>query len=162
LGIALIKRSAFFLAGLILAASPASANTVVVSKAWVRPTVAGQSVAGAYLDITAKKPARLIAARSSVSPDVQIHWMQMDGEVMRMREVSSIDLPKDTAVSLKPGGYHLMLMQLKKPIRAGETIPLTLVIETRGKRETVKVKALAQASPAKSSDAAHDHAHMHH
>ncbi len=128
----------------------------------MRPTVAGQSVAGAYLDITAKKPARLVAALSPVSPDVQIHWMQMDGEVMRMREVTSIALPKNTPVSLKPGGYHLMLMQLKKPILAGETIPLILVIETHGKRENVKVKALAQATPADGNAPAHDHAHMHH
>ena len=95
--------------------------------------------------------------RSSVSPEVQIHWMQMDGEVMRMREVAGIDLPKNTPVSLKPGGYHLMLLQLKKPIRAGEIIPLTLVIDTHGKRENVKVKALAQALPADGVDAAHVH-----
>lgn len=157
-----MKRVAFFLAGLVLTGPSAWANSVVVGKAWVRSTVPGQSVAGAYLDITARQKARLIAVRSPVSPDVQIHWMQMEGEVMRMREVAGIDLPKDTTVSLKPGGYHLMLMQLKKPILAGETIPLTLVIETRGKRENVKVKALAQASPAEASEAAHVHTHMHH
>lgn len=157
-----MKRMALFCASLMLCAPSAWANSIVVSKAWVRPTVSGQSVAGAYLDITAKQPARLVAVRSSASPDVQIHWMQMDGEVMRMREVDGIDLPKDTPVSLKPGGYHLMLMQLKKPILAGEIIPLTLVIDTHGKRQTVKVKALAQAKPADGNVPAHDHAHMHH
>lgn len=158
-----MKHQTILLAALSMLAFHASwANPVTVSKAWVRPTVPGQSVAGAYLDITAKQPARLVAARSPISPDVQIHWMQMDGEVMRMREVSAIGLPKNTTVSLKPGGYHLMLMQLKKPILAGETIPLTLVIETQGKRQAVKVKALAQANSAESSDAAHDHAHKHH
>lgn len=157
-----MNRIAIFLAGLVLIAPSAWANSVAVSKAWVRPTVPGQTVAGAYLDITAKKTARLIAVRSPVSRDVQIHWMQMDGEVMRMREVSAIDLPKNTQVSLKPGGYHLMLMQLKKPILAGDTIPLTLVIETQGKRENVKVKALAQIAPVDGADAAHDHTHMHH
>lgn len=138
------------------------ASPAVVSHAWVRPTVAGQTVAGAYLDITAKQKSRLIAVRSPVSPQVQIHWMQMDGEVMRMREVAGIDLPKNTKVSLKPGGYHLMLMQLKKPMRTGETIPLTLVIEAQGKRETIRVKALVQSPPDNASGAAHDHAHMHH
>lgn len=157
-----MNRITFLLAGLMLISPSVWANSVVVSKAWVRPTMPGQSVAGAYLDITAKQAAKLVAVRSALSSDVQIHWMQMDGDVMRMREVASIDLPKDATVSLKPGGYHLMLMQLKKPILAGETIPLTLVIETPGKRQTVKVKALAQASPAEASDAAHDHAHMHH
>lgn len=137
------------------------ANPVTVNNAWVRPTVPGQSVAGAYLDITAKQPARLVAASSPMSPDVQIHWMQMDGDVMRMREVSAIDLPKNKTVSLKPGGYHLMLMQLKKPIQAGETVPLTLVIETQRKRQTVTVNALAQQATEDSHNA-HDHGHKHH
>jgi len=157
-----MNRSAFLLAGLLLIAPAAGANAIAVGNAWVRPTMPGQSVAGAYLDITAKKTARLVAVRSPISPDVQIHWMQMDGEIMRMREVGAIDLHKNTTVSLKPGGYHLMLMQLKKPIRAGEVVPLTLVIETQGKRENVKVNALAQTPPAKGAEAAHDHTHMHH
>ncbi|MHB8914778.1 MAG: copper chaperone PCu(A)C [Thiobacillus sp.] len=155
-------RSTFLLASLVFIAPSAWANSIFVSNAWVRPTMPGQSVAGAYLDITAKKTARLVAVRSPISPDVQIHWMQMDGDVMRMREVGAIDLPKHTSVSLKPGGYHLMLMQLKKPIRAGEVVPLTLVIETQGKRENVKVRALAQTPLAKGAEAAHDHSHMHH
>lgn len=138
------------------------ANPVTVNNAWVRPTVPGQSVAGAYLDITAKQPARLVAASSPMSPDVQIHWMQMDGDVMRMREVSAIDLPKNKTVSLKPGGYHLMLMQLKKPIQAGDTVPLTLVIEIKRKRQTVKVNALAQPQATEGSHDAHDHGHKHH
>ena len=146
----------------MLACQVSWANSVSVNKAWVRPTVPGQSVAGAYFDITSKVPARLVAAKSPISPDVQIHWMQMDGEVMRMREVSAIELPKNKTVSLKPGGYHLMLMQLKKPIQAGETVPLTLVIDTRGKRQTVKINALAQSQGTEGSHDAHDHAHMHH
>lgn len=147
-----MKPQTILLAALGMLACQASwANPVTVNKAWVRPTVPGQSVAGAYFDITSKHPARLVAARSPVSPDVQIHWMQMDGDVMRMREVSAIDLPKNTTVSLKPGGYHLMLMQLKKPIQAGQTVPLTLVIETQGKRQTVKVNALAESQPPEGS-----------
>lgn len=146
----------------ILACQASWASPVTVSKAWIRPTAPGQTVAGAYLDILSRQPARLIAASSPVSPDVQIHWMQMDGDVMRMREVTAIELPKNKTVSLKPGGYHLMLMQLKKPIQAGETVPLTLVIETQRKRRTVKVNALAQSQPTEESHDAHDHAHMHH
>ena len=157
-----MKLQTIFLAALSLLAMPSSwANQVNVSNAWVRATVPGQTVAAAYLDITAGETARLVAVRSPISPDVQIHWMQMDGQVMRMREVSGIDLPKNTAVSLKPGGYHLMLLQLKKPIRAGEVVPLRLVIETQGKRQNVKVNALAQISPAKGAEAAHDHTHRH-
>ena len=158
-----MKPLTIFLAALSLLAVPSSwANQVNVSNAWMRATVPGQTVAAAYLDITAEKTARLVAVRSPVSPDVQIHWMQMDGQVMRMRQVGAIDLPKNTAVSLKPGGYHLMLLQLKKPIRAGEVVPLTLVIETQGKRQNVQVKALAQKPPATGAEASHDHAHRHH
>jgi len=70
----------------------------------------------------------------------------MDGDVMRMREVQAIDLPKGKTVSLEPGGYHIMLMNLPKPIAAGEVIPLTLTIESGGKRQTVEVKAEARAA----------------
>ena len=71
--------------------------------------------------------------------------MKMDGDVMRMREVQSIDLPKGKTVSLEPGGFHIMLMNLPKPIAAGDVIPLTLVVESGGKRQTVEVKAQARA-----------------
>lgn len=157
-----MKLQAVLLATLsALAVQISWANPVTVSKAWVRPTLPGQTVAGAYLDITSKHPARLLAARSPLSPDVQIHWMKMEGDVMRMREVASIDLPQGKTVSLKPGGYHLMLMQLNKPIREGDTVPLTLVIETRGKRQTVNTVARAK-STADSSGTMHDHSKMHH
>ena len=157
-----MNRHALLLISLVFIVPSAWANSVIISNAWVRPTMPGQSVAGAYLDITSKQTAKLVAVYSPVSPDVQIHWMQMDGDVMRMREVGAIDLPKNTPVSLKPGGYHLMLMQLKKSIHAGESVPLTLVIETQGKRESVKVNALAQKPPATGAEAAHDHTHTHH
>jgi len=71
--------------------------------------------------------------------------MSMDGGVMRMHEVKAIDLPKGKTVSLQPGGFHIMLMNLKKPIAAGDVIPLTLVVESGGKRQTVEVKAEARA-----------------
>ena len=155
-----MKPKTIFLAALsVLAAQSAWANPVVVSKAWVRPTVAGQAVAAAYMDITARESARLIAVRSPISPSVQIHSMQMDGDIMRMREVPSLDLPKNRAVSLKPGGYHLMLMKLKKPIQAGDKIPLTLIVETNGKREKVSVEAIAQKNTA--DEASHHHGHTH-
>lgn len=105
-----MKPQTIFLAALSLFAfQSAWANPLVVSKAWVRTTVPGQSVSGAYMEITAEKTARLIAVRSPITPSVEIHFMQMDGDIMRMRKVHALDLPKNRAVSLKPGGYHLML-----------------------------------------------------
>ena len=135
------------------------AGPLVASKAWVRPTMPGQTVAAAYMDLTAQEPATLVAVHSPVSSKVEIHFMQMDGDVMRMRALKQLDLPKNTPVSLSPGGYHLMLTRLKKPIQAGDVVPLTLVIKTKQRRERVTVNATAQAS---TPDEAGSHEHSHH
>lgn len=135
------------------------AESIVASKAWVRATAPGQTVAAAYMEITAHEPARLIAVRSPISPKVEIHFMQMDGDVMRMRAVKQLDLPKNTVVSLSPGGYHLMLTRLKKPIRAGDVVPLTLVVKTKQRRELITINATAQASTPDEAAASHEHRH---
>ncbi|MEW6118868.1 MAG: copper chaperone PCu(A)C [Pseudomonadota bacterium] len=124
---------------------PAAAAGVSVSDAWARATMPGQKVSGAYMKIRSDADARLVAASSPTVPRVEVHEMRMDGDVMRMREVKAIDLPKGKMVSLEPGGYHIMLMNLKQPIVAGETIPLTLTIESGGKKQAVEVKAEARA-----------------
>lgn len=128
----------------VLAAPSAWAANVSVSDAWARATMPGQKVSGAYMKLTSDADAKLVGASSPAVPRVEVHEMKMDGDVMRMREVKSIDLPKGKTVSLEPGGYHIMLMNLAKPIAAGEVIPLTLTIESGGKRETVEVKAEAR------------------
>ena len=129
-----------------LAAQPALSATISVTDAWARVTMPGQPVSGAYMNIQSDADARLISASSPLIPQVEVHEMKMDGDMMRMREVKSIDLPKGKTVSLQPGGYHIMLMNLKKPITAGEIIPLALVIESGGKQQTVEVKAEARAA----------------
>ncbi|HBU30265.1 MAG: hypothetical protein A2X71_09760 [Thiobacillus sp. GWE1_62_9] len=131
---------------LVSAASlPAWAANVSVTDAWARATMPGQKVSGAYMQIQSDADARLLGASSPAVPRVEVHEMKMDGDVMRMREVQSIDLPKGKTVSLEPGGFHIMLMNLPKPIAAGDVIPLTLVVESGGKRQTVEVKAQARA-----------------
>jgi len=137
-----------------LAAQAAWAANISVTDAWARATMPGQPVSGAYMQIQSDADARLLGAFSTVVPRVEVHEMNMDGGVMRMREVKSIDLPKGKTVTLEPGGYHIMLMNLKKPIAAGDVIPLTLVVESGGKRQTVEVKAKARAMDAMQ--------HMHH
>jgi len=129
-----------------LAAQSAWAVNISVTDAWARATMPGQPVSGAYMNIQADADARLVSASSPAVPRVEVHEMKMDGDVMRMREVKAIDLPKGKTVSLEPGGYHIMLMNLKKPITAGEIIPLTLVIESGGKQQSVEVKAEARAA----------------
>ena len=128
----------------VLMASRAWAANVSVSDAWARATMPGQKVSGAYMKLTADADAKLVGATSPAVPRVEVHEMRMDGDVMRMREVQAVDLPKGKTVSLEPGGYHIMLMNLAKPIAAGEVIPLTLTIESGGKRQTVEVKAEAR------------------
>ena len=134
-------------AALFLSASlPAWAANVSVTDAWARATVPGQKVSGAYMQIRADADARLVGATSPVVPRVEVHEMKMDGDVMRMREVQAIDLPKNKTVALTPGGYHIMLMNLQKPLAAGEVVPITLVIEADGKRHTVEVQAEVRAA----------------
>jgi periplasmic copper chaperone A len=144
-------------AALMVAASlPAGAANVSVSDAWARATMPGQKVSGAYMQIQSDVDARLVSASSPAVPRVEVHEMKMDGDVMRMREIKAIDLPKGKTVSLEPGGFHIMLMNLAKPIAAGDVIPLTLVIESGGKRQNVEVKAEARA-PGGSSMQHHHH-----
>jgi copper(I)-binding protein len=129
-----------------LAAQPALSATISVTDAWARATMPGQPVSGAYMNIQADADARLISVSSSLIPQVEVHEMKMDGDVMRMRKVKAIDLPKGKTVSLRPGGYHIMLMNLKQPIAVGEIVPLALVIESGGKQQIVEVKAEARAA----------------
>lgn len=131
------------LTGLLL--SPALAQ-VTVKDAWVRATVPQQKATGAFMQLTATKDTRLVSASSSAVPVVEVHEMTMDSNVMKMRQIPALALPAGKAVELKPGGYHLMLLDLKQPIKAGDTLPLTLVFEDKaGKRETVEIKAEVRA-----------------
>jgi len=139
-----------------MAAQSAWAANLSVTDAWARATMPGQKVSGAYMQLQSDADARLVSASSPAVPRVEVHEMKMDGDVMRMREVKSIELPKGKTVSLEPGGYHIMLMNLTKPIAAGEVIPLTLVVESGGKRQTIEVKAEARAP---GSGAMSHHAH---
>jgi copper(I)-binding protein len=128
-----------------VSAWPASAD-VTVQHAWVRATVPGQRVAGAYMDIATTRDARLVAVHSPLAAYVDIHLMQMDGAVMRMREVATLELPRNRVTTLQPGGYHLMLTQLKTPIHVGDIVPLTLTIVSDGHRELLKIKAVARGT----------------
>ncbi|WP_396268015.1 copper chaperone PCu(A)C [Ideonella sp.] len=128
-----------------LAASPAWAQTTV-KDAWVRGTVAQQKATGAFMTLTNAQGGKLLSAASPVAGVVEVHEMKMDGNVMKMAAIPSLDLPAGKAVELKPGGYHVMLMDLKQPLKDGESVPLTLTIQGKdGKKETVEVKAPIKA-----------------
>jgi VCBS repeat-containing protein len=131
--------------GLTLLAAAAQAQTTVKDP-WVRGTVAQQKATGMFAQITSTAGGKLVSASSPVAGVVEIHEMSMDNNVMKMRAVPALDLPAGKAVELKPGGYHVMLLDLKQQLKAGDTVAVTLVVEGKdGKRETVEVKAPVKA-----------------
>jgi copper(I)-binding protein len=152
-----MKRS--LIAGLLLVAATTaqaqSAAPVTVKDAWVRATVPSQKTTGAFMQLTSPEGTRLVEARSSAAGVVEIHEMAMVDNVMKMRAVPGVDLPPGKTVELKSGGYHMMLMDLKSQVRAGDSVPLTLVFEGKDKkRQTVEVKAVARPlnTPAKADE----------
>ena len=122
----------FAKAGLAIAltvvSSLASAQTaaVKVDGAWARATVQGQKGTGAFMTLTAKEGTQLVGVSSPAAGVAEVHEMKMENDVMKMRAVAGLDLPAGQAVSLKPGGYHLMLMDLKAPLQKDSTVPVTL------------------------------------
>lgn len=117
-------------ASLVFAGCVAFAQTpeknVAVKGAWIRSTVAGQQASGAFMKITAKEGTRLIGVSTPVAGVAEVHQMKMENDIMQMRAVPVLDLPAGKAVELKPGGYHVMMMDLKRPLLKGSTVPLTL------------------------------------
>jgi copper(I)-binding protein len=132
----------------LVSALPAAAQ-VVVSDPWIRATVPGQMATGAFMKITSTTPARLVEAACPIAGVVEIHEMALQNNVMRMRAVDAVELPAGREVALKPGGFHVMLLDLQRQVKAGETIPVTLVIETAGRRERVEVRAAVRPMTAR-------------
>ncbi|TCV83004.1 hypothetical protein EDC63_11739 [Sulfurirhabdus autotrophica] len=115
----------------------AKSDNLTVSKAWVRATVPGQEVSGAFMDLTSKTNARLIKAESPVAEIVEIHSMSMQNGVMNMREIKELDLPAGKTIQLAPGGFHIMLINLSKQLKAGDSIPIKLTIKEAGNTDSV-------------------------
>lgn len=135
----------------------AASAQVVVKDAWVRATVPQQKATAAFMQLTAAQDSKLVSVSSADIPVVEVHEMRMDAGVMKMRPIPALELPAGKTVALTPSGYHVMLMDLKRPMKAGDSVPLSLVIEIRGgKRETIEVKAEVRAPGAGASDA-HKH-----
>jgi len=131
---------------LLWAFSTAAYADVVVSDAWARATVPGQEVGAAYMTLKSDKPAKLTAISASVADSVEIHEMSMKNGVMKMRMQEVLDLPAGKVVKLEPGGFHLMLIDLKKPLKAGENIEVALSLkDSKGKTSIQKVKMPVKA-----------------
>jgi copper(I)-binding protein len=132
----------------LLPALPAAAQ-VTVTDPWIRGTVPQQMATGAFMQLKSAQDAKLVEARSPVAGVVEIHEMKLENNVMRMRAVPALELPAGRMVELKPGGYHVMLMDLKQQMKEGEVVPVTLVVESAGKRETIEVRATVRAPTAR-------------
>jgi len=139
-----------FAAGLVLAsAALAQTNELQVSNAWARATPAKAENGVACVTIQSPTPDRLLSAASPAAKKVELHSMEMAGMVMKMRPMSSLDIPAGQPVTLKPGGEHIMLMGLNGPLRQGQSFPLTLTFEKAGTRTvTVAVEKPGAAGPA--------------
>jgi hypothetical protein len=135
----------------------AQSITVQVEDAWVRGTVATQKATGAFMRLTPSANARLVSVSSPVAGLVEIHEMAMENDVMKMRQVPGLDLAAGRTTELKPGGFHVMLMDLKAPVKGGDVVPLTLVFEDAAKqRFTQEVKAKATALGGGNAPMKHD------
>jgi copper(I)-binding protein len=123
-------------------AGPAVAAPPTVADPWVRATVPQQTSSAFYARITSASGGRLVGVSSPVAGVAELHTMSMEGHVMRMRAVPAVELPAGKAVALEPGGYHVMLMDLRQQLKAGDTVSVSLVVEgADGRRETVEVAA---------------------
>ena len=129
-----------FTAAALAVASISVHAQVVVTDAWARATVPAAKASGAFMQVASKTDARLVGVSSPVAT-AELHQMSMQDNRMTMAHVDAIDLPAGKTVPLAPGGYHVMLMQLKRQLKEGETVPVTLVVEHKGgKRENVEVQ----------------------
>ena len=117
---------------LLSIASAVSAADVKLDNAWVRTPAPGQKATGAYVELTSVSDAALVSAASPLAERVELHTMTLDGGVMRMRSIPRIELPAGKTVKLAPGGMHLMVFNLKQPLKAGDKLPLVLTIQGAG------------------------------
>lgn len=137
-----LYRFGGLLAALLISAS-VYAGDIQVEKAWARASAPGQDTGSVDLTLTSKQAATLIGATSTACQSVQLHSMTMaqDTGMMQMREVDKIDLPAGKAINLGSSGYHLMLIGLKSPLKAGDSVPLKLNFKVGGRTENIEASA---------------------
>ncbi len=158
----LIQTTAL-LAALVAGNAIAQTAAVKVEGAWARASVPGQMGTGAFMKLTAKDGARLVGAASPAAGVTEVHEMKMEGDVMKMRAIPALDLPAGKAVELKPGGYHIMLLDLKAPLAKDTTVPLTLTFkDAKGAESKLELKVpVAARAPGNPGAAAMMDGHKH-
>lgn len=166
-----IIRTAALVSTLVAALSAALAAGTAMAQdagvkaegAWARASVQGQKGTGAFMRLTAKDGARLVRAESPAAGVTEVHEMKMEGDIMRMRALPMLELPAGKAVDLKPGGYHVMLQDLKAPLMKDTSVPLTLVFQdAKGVESKLNLSLPVRTSaPAGASAASMMDAHKH-
>lgn len=157
----ILTRTLFAAAAITLSMAALAEAPLKVEGAWVRSTVPGQQGTAAFMKLTADRPLQLVGVSTPVAGTADLHEMKREGDLMMMRPVGKLDLPPGRTVALTPSGYHLMLQDLKQPLRAGTTVPLTLVLrDAKGVQTQLELK-LPVASRAPAATAAPTDGHKH-
>lgn len=142
------------LLGLVSAA--AWSSDIEIKAPWVRGTVVGQQATGAFMELRSQGGSALVGASSPVAAITEVHEMKMEGTVMKMRPIARLDLPAGKPVKLLPGGYHVMLINLKQTLKKGDTVPLTLQFEGPDKKTSeMRISAPVRDLTATASEHAH-------
>lgn len=151
------------LATLFVLATAAAQAQVDVTDAWARATGKGQKATGVFMNLTAKKATRLVGIKTNLTPVAEVHEMKMEMDVMKMQAIKALDLPAGQTVSLKPGSYHGMLMDLKAPVEEGSHVVLTLLFEdAAGVKTQQEVHAVAKKTPMGGADKPKHGEHKNH
>ncbi len=130
-------------------AQKSSAEAPQISDVWIKATIPGSNVSAAYLRIKSAKTVKLVKAETAVANIAELHSMNMKDGVMEMKAELAFNVPAGKTIELKPGGMHIMLMQVAKPIKAGDKVPLKLTFDTGGGNSLVmNVEAIARAQSA--------------
>jgi copper(I)-binding protein len=130
---------------LVLAAGIADAQ-VAVTDVWIRGTVAGQRATGAFMQLVSPVDVALVAVATPTAKTAEIHSSALEGGVMKMSAIDSLALPAGKTVELRPGGYHVMLLDLVQPLREGDNVPMTLTFtDASGRKTTQEVNATVRA-----------------
>ena len=142
-------------AALLLAAAQALAHNhekgdIQIRHPWSRATPPGAKVAAGYMEIrnVGSQPDRLLSVTSAAAQRVEMHVTQRDGEVMKMQQVQAFEIPARERTTLRPGGSHLMLVDLSRPLKKGERFTMTLRFERTGELEIeLEVQELGSRQP---------------
>lgn len=137
-------------------------DIVSIENAWVRPTNTGQDVGAAYMTFVSTQDTTLVRAESNVTKSIEIHSMTMQNGVMKMRMMETLPLTANKPYKLEPGGFHLMLFDLKKPLTEGEQVNFELTFKSNNVEFKQQVKALVKTPVSVGTSNGDGNGHEHH